>query len=715
MSSAVPSPATWRVADPRNQAAVADALASQPLMARRVAAGGQGQVPFRAARLVSTWELFNCLDRVAYQLCFLAKLAQGVTLEAARADAPDLDVEVWQRAAQRLQLTGLATVRGDRLELVDELSAGLVLSQPSLADDLVQANSDTIGRACGLLGLMVPPRKAERVEALAGFLRDRDRLLRVLTTLSGDAVHLFERVVSMTLAGQTHGYEVRGSVRAYDVLGSAPEYRYGARTSGPLAELCDRQLLGSTWSRTEVWVWAETLVALRGHLFDDWAPEPEPPTEALDDLATRAAQVAGAVGDLVGHLAANPALAKRSGDYRPPVKYWRSAAKLLRIDAEQAVLLGELAIVLGLVVPVLGPLKGRGRNATRDIHWHPEPGRVAAFDELPLAHRWALIINTWMSDNTAEHHASAPLVLNLLCELPANEGASLAAFTRWATDRHRQLHPQTVTDIVGACAHLGLIPAPGGHVGLLPAGRAVCHSLEELDRCLSGGADTFVCQPDHTIIAPGDLQPALSEQLRRIATVESEGGATVWRLNAAAIGREALRVPVGQIVAFLHAHSSVPLPPSVERFVLDSGRTASPVQVCAVGCVVTGPDPATVADAARVKAAKLTVLAPGVAVSELSLDKVREVLVARGIVLAPSGAVVRSDAPQDGGAASAALPTIDPAVVAPTWMINYRPLGEALPDVSCCGGGLGPAEHTALATAITHPKPASKRTKKATR
>ncbi|MEZ5231788.1 MAG: hypothetical protein R2749_03645 [Acidimicrobiales bacterium] len=43
---------------------------------------------------------------------------------------------------------------------------------------------------------------------------------------------------------------------------------------------------------------------------------------------------------------------------------------------------------------------------------------------------------------------------------------------------------------------------------------------------------------------------------------------------------------------------------------LDSARAVEPVTVQAVGCVITGADPATVADAARVKAAKLTVLAP---------------------------------------------------------------------------------------------------------
>jgi hypothetical protein len=88
-----------------------------------------------------------------------------------------------------------------------------------------------------------------------------------------------------------------------------------------------------------------------------------------------------------------------------------------------------------------------------------------------------------------------------------------------------------------------------------------------------------------------------------------------------------------------------------------------------------------------------------VAVSPLPPERVSDALLARGMVLAPAGAV--PDAAESSG-----LPAIDHAAVAPTWFVSHRPVGEPLPDVATIGAGLGPQQHTALAAALTRPAPA---------
>lgn len=700
----------WEVADAADRAALADALAAQPLVARRIANGQPPQVPFTAMRANPVVEeLFASLDLVGTQLCYLAKLNGGATLAAARIEAPELDVATLQRAARRLQLSGLAGLAGDRLVLADVLDDALNLSQPTLSGAGEYLTSDAAGQACAWLGLEAPRRKGERIAQLAGVLGDRDRLIATLSELGPAATEVFERVLAATLDGHTHGYDVPGSVLVYEVLPDELQrsrhrfgHGYGSRAAGvvpprsPLDELCDRQLLGSNWSRSQVWVWAETLVALRGRLFDRWTPHPTPSSVALPPVPHPAAAVAGAVRDLLAHVAANPPLGKRTGGCEPPVKYWRSAAKALGLVAEQVLLLGELAIRIGLLVPLTGPTTGRGRNATTDIRWHPEPQRAAAFDALPLGERWAMIVDQWLHDGALEACACRVLLLDLLCGLPAGHGVRASELGPWAADRHRLLRGAVLDDAIGALLHLGVAVDSGGVIGLGESGRAVLHDRPALAQLLEAGASTFVCQPDHSVIAPAELRPAVAEQLRRIATLESHGGATVWRLDAAAIGREALRRPAEQLVAFLHEHSSVPVPASVERFVLDSARVVAPLTVSPAGCVVTGVDVVALADAARIKAAKLTVLAPGVAVSPLSQDKVTEVLLAKGIALTAAG---RGGGP-GADTAPGGLPAIDPASVTPVWLVAHRPLGDPLPSIGAIGAGVGPLQHAAVAASI---------------
>ena len=194
---------------------------------------------------------------------------------------------------------------------------------------------------------------------------------------------------------------------------------------------------------------------------------------------------------------------------------------------------------------------------------------------------------------------------------------------------------------------------------------------------LAQGSDQFIVQPDHSIIAPADLNPAVAQRLGRLADLESEGGATVWRLSALKLAREATRASAGELVGFLRQHSSVAVPAVIERFVEDCVAQSSPVLVGPAGCVITA-DVAAVADAARHRAAKLTVLAPGVAVSPLAPAKVMQILQAKGVVLAELGdAHTTTDLARSANPAGSATTTPGMREVS-TWDVPHLPRGDAL-------------------------------------
>jgi hypothetical protein len=265
--------------------------------------------------------------------------------------------------------------------------------------------------------------------------------------------------------------------------------------------------------------------------------------------------------------------------------------------------------------------------------------------------------------------ARRTLLLRLLRGLPPGTGVPTARLGAWAFDRHRLLDPAAVDTVVADLVTLGVVEAgDGGVVGLSAAGRALCDDLDELSEVLAQGTDHFVVQPDHSVIAPPGLRPAVLERLARLADLESEGGASVWRLSAVKIAREAARRDDGEVASFLAAHSSVPVPAAVHRFVEDCASSASPVTVGPAGCVVTSADHLAVAEAARHRAARLTVVAPGVAVSPLPEARVAEILLGRGVLLTARA-----------GAAGAAGEGAPPPPPAPVWMVPHRPAGEHVP------------------------------------
>ena len=229
-------------------------------------------------------------------------------------------------------------------------------------------------------------------------------------------------------------------------------------------------------------------------------------------------------------------------------------------------------------------------------------------------------------------------------------------------------------DAVADLVRLGVVSA-GATVGLGGAGRAMLAdhiASAEVPRALgdffSAGETSFVVQPDHTVIASADLAPELVRVLSQIAEVESEGGAVVWRLTVARLATAAHSLDAASVVQFLRTNSSVAVAENVVRFVEDHVVAPTPVTVGSSSSHLVVDDPVLFSRAVAVKAAKLTPVAPNVAVSSLVAAKLREALVANGMAVELDAATRAAVSAHElgGGAPS------------PSWQVSQRPSDRVL-------------------------------------
>ncbi|MFN0029237.1 MAG: helicase-associated domain-containing protein [Acidimicrobiales bacterium] len=676
----------WAAPNLTDPEVVAEALRAQPVMVEVLAASG-GSVPLMNGDLRHLAVLVHSLDRIAHQLMMVMRVHGPLTRAQVLAQAPGVDPAELDRAARRLVVYGLAHLHGAELRLVDVLIRALEPPMMAFADEAADISSDRLAQALRRWGLPVPTTKALRLETLSAALRDRAQTTAMLDRLGPSAADAFQTVLAACTepdAGPGFGVSTYALPKEW-----WPRYRYGQ--TSPIDALCDVLLLGSDWSRNEVFPWAETVTALLGSIFPNWSGAHQPATHPAPQTPSRVGEVVAVMGDLVGRCAANPPLGKLSGDRQAPVKVWRAAAKALGVVPELAEHLSALAVELGLLVPVLGASRGRGRTFTQDLHWQPDPVRLAAFNARSAAENWAAMVDVHRNprlDPDPQARAENVLVLAILADLPDGAAVTAGELARYGALRHVLLSPSAVVARAVALTRLGVVamdpPAfTGDEVGertlvwLAPAGRALLDGPGAVDQLLGQGSAAFVVQPDHSVIAPADLRVELSQGLDRIARRHSEGGALVWRLDGPRLARHGAEVGVDAVLQFLREGSSVALPAAIERFVLDCVSQAVPLHVHSVGCVLTAADPAAVTQAARHKAAKLTVVAPGVAISPLTADKVRDVLAARGELLAtahggPTALSLASSAADPLGSPLA------PAQLASSWDVPHVPPGPPL-------------------------------------
>ena len=597
----------------------------------------------RAAALIASPHMIDLtlatLNRLEFQLVMLAAwhggtLRRGQALaESGRKAGDALDA-----AAETLERLLLADRGAHWLRLRPGVADVVGFPGVRVRDGLEEAGAEALGRILGHLNEQRPARKQERLAALEARLRDRRTIDAVIARAPEDARRVFSLLAQ-------HGMQ-----RVRDV--GVPYYSPWAPRSTPLHWLAERGLIGVDVDQQLAWVWLDVIVALNGRLFPHWPTPPTPVPQPLHDPAVGLPLTSSRLTALLDTWAAEPAPTLASGGLG--VRPVRAAAKTLGLPAGEVGLLAHLAIGLGLLGRTVTATHGRGRNQIETYGWAPTE-LAAEWRAAPPARRWALLVQTWVASglldeseglperaDTAEFDAIVPIarraLLSLLAEMEEGRGLAVDDLVTLASFREPALLPRArVLGMVEAARVLGLVP-PTGPVGLAVLGRALLDGPDAVEAALPPPRTEFTVQADHTVIAPPDLAPDVSAGLERCADVESTAGARIYRLSERRI---AAALDDGQtaeeIVAFLGRHSTVPLPQNVTHLIRDCERRHGRLRVGPAAAYLRCDEPALLTRAIGVKGARLRLLAPTVAVSELPSDKLLAALRAKGLMPVAEG------------------------------------------------------------------------------
>lgn len=607
------------------------------------------------------------VDRFTLQLATLARWRGGsLPRKAALAEVGAQHAAALDAASARLAARLLADPRAGWLVLRPGVAAVLRLPGMPVRDALGSVTSDTIANRVRALGVRTPPmRKADRIVALERRLRDPQAVRQAADRLAPDT----RRILDILLR--------HGSQRVREDLG-LPAFTSWYRDS-PLRDLVDSGLVGVSEFEQVAWVWLDVFIGLNGGLFPSWEPDPPP-------SAARPLLDPGGLPPVLSRLAALLALWRSDP---PPVlsgggmgvRPVRAAAKALSRTPGEVGLLAHLAERLGLLAVELAEVTGRGRNRNEVWRWAVTPA-AAVFAAEPAQRRWALLVQVWRDDTELDEGGGLPERLGDLAE--AERDLARAAFLRvlagqpegtGLTDEQlcrvgAHWHPGWLAcscGLVAAARVLGLIPEEGP-AGLTGLARALLAGVEVLTAALPPPVTAFTVQGDGSVVAPPDLAPDVSARLERYATLESAAGARLYRIAEARIAAALDAGETGaDVLGFLTEHSTAALPQNLEYLVRDCERRHGRLRVGTVASYLRCDDPALLTRAATVKAARLRLLAPTVAVSELARDRVAAALRSKGLLPvaeAADGSVLRAEPAgrPSGTQRGAQLPALRPAL-----------------------------------------------------
>lgn len=725
-----------RLSDPE---LVARTLQAFPMASAAVQSGNpekrtKVRAPLTSLGSVTFGALFWGLSNDAFALLEMACVLGGVTrptalVAALEADPSALIIETTRRvdlAAEQLIASGLAQLDSTLLRPAPEVEAGFPYRLPLVRHMLDGYTSEDLAQACKALGLKAGARKVERSEALLSFFYDREAVITFLGSQPG-LEEMFERVMvasSAATAEEGRGTDPDDFVSVHSLLTDedriayyqSARYAYRPMAHGievhPLVHLRATLLIGGRHHSYAVWGWGDIAALLfPTTMWTSWGTAPR---LDLKPVATDSSRALGSLADLGRLLDAvdkEPLDAKRTGDRAPTVTGIKAAARSVGVDATTATVLVETGIELGLLVPHRLPKVGRGRNAEHPIEWRPEPVRRAQFELLDIHEQWRRLAAQIFAAHTPNQSGSKRAVERLhicaaLATLPEGQGAAGATSHQWLAWRHNLLAygaksgplANAAMSAVADLVALGICSA-GDALGLTDAGRALLAGPNGVDDRLSDlfghVEDGFVVQPDHTIVAPASLDPGLHRELSALAELESSGGATVWRLSPQRLTEAGSTRSVEEVLAFLNAHSTVAIPDGVTRLVQDTVGGASRVQVFEGVTVVICEDVAVLAEAARYKPAKLTLVSLNVATSPVPASKLRDLLRRKGVAVSfglgeepDRGKSSTPPAGKGGGTKERASSGVgkqhDVSDVA-VWEVGHLQLGEPLPSTSAPG------------------------------
>lgn len=563
-----------------------------------------------------------------------------LAVETPGADANDLDESI-----ERLVAAGLVTRSpSGGLELATPAKSLLAPIGLSMADQNA-ITSDELGQVCQVNGIVrAPTRKQERIDLLVARFGDPEEGGRVLASLSAGARELLAdiadawgpRVVDVASVGLPSSEYALSRA-------TTPRYAFSRDRANvpeevaPLAELTARGIVGlNSWER-KLWIWREAWPLLDRPLFADWTP---PPVPELGPVAVGGLRLPPLVGlvDRAMHRweQAAPAVLKND-EPRLAKAVVRSTAKALGTDEATIDVVAAAALSLGLLLPNVTQVSGRGKSRRVERVWLADPEMVAAWSAAPAPARWLSILAEWANPaNPSGMHqlvANRHLVLWELGRLAPGDGwLDDEAAATWIEHRHGSM---AVAGAVLECLRdlrvLGVVTTTGP-AGLTELGRLALDDPKAVREVDLGGATSAVVQADETVVCPPDLDPDVSVRLGRIARLESDAGARIFRLDDTLVTKAVQEGDTADdIVEFLAELSSVPLPDTVRRLVADAAGRADRVRIFDASTVVVVSDPADLATACKLKSAKLAPVSDTVAVSTLPAGKLREILDRKGL------------------------------------------------------------------------------------
>ncbi|MCI2239930.1 helicase-associated domain-containing protein [Paenibacillus sp. TRM 82003] len=520
---------------------------------------------------------------------------------------------------------------------------------PPLADALGRRSPQRLAELLEDLGLPVTHDPEAALGRLAAHLGDA----AVLEPLLGDAPEGVRALLEKLTWGPPTGSVERADrqVRA-------------AGATGPVDWLLAHGLLAVSGPGTVV-LPREVGLALRGgrvHRSPDREPpaprvqqrRPEQVTAAAAEAAAEACRLVEELGLLWG--SAPPPVLRAGG---VGVRELRRTAAALEVDEATAALVAEVAHLAGLVAD----------DAEVEPRWLPTPA-FDAWREEDVPTRWLDLARPWLGSTRVpalvgtrdvkdalrnalgpdlDRGAALAVRRSVLAQLAAaGEGGAvaaddLAARLRWdAPRRAGRLREELVRSALRDAGWLGVV----GAGALAPAGRALLDGDEDaaaaaLALALPAPVTEVLLQADLTAVAPGPLESHLAQRLAALARVESRGGATVYRFDAATV-RHGLDegLTADDALRFLADVSATGVPQPLEYLVRDVARRHGRVRVGRAGSYVRAEDPAVLAELLtdrRCARLGLRPLAPTVLAAQAEPEEVLAALRAVGLAPAAEG------------------------------------------------------------------------------
>lgn len=419
-------------------------------------------------------------------------------------------------------------------------------------------------------------------------------------------------------------------------------------------------------------------LALRGgFVIEHFSLTPPVPQLGLTSAALRRNAALGAIaetlrltGELLYAVREQPLATLRSGGVG--VREMKRLADSLRIGLHEAGVLVELCALAGLL-----------RLDVDSSAWIQAP--QLEWLALPRQEQWLWLVNAWLASErvpslvgqpvsgvaAAQGHRGnagstinalsaeaqrpdAPVVrkriLEILHELtleagaedgqaPVLDAAAVLERADWSQPRMARRFSSLIRGVLAEAEMLGLVGSGAlSQIGAEIAVEQPDQALAILGEHLPAALNHVLLQADLTAVAPGYLDPELSEKLLTMSDAEGQGPATIYRFSVSSVRRA---LDAGQdaraLLEFLREHSATAVPQPLQYLIEDTAARHARLRVGPAACFIQSEDETALLELMNSSAASslgLLRIAPTVLVSPAAPREAAQAL--RGLGLSPA-------------------------------------------------------------------------------